>query len=148
MQFPHFIILITNFPASKGINSQIPNTKPNLSYRKAVSKAEFCSQINHSNGRWTHKKGPSIWTEFKGSAGSVSQEIPVRGRKGQEKPLQSDPDQSALPCWQIWLHKGQPLSPKFRLQKSSLDLWNESQFIDQMPLDPSDFQIITITLST
>ena len=111
MQFPHLIILITNFPGSKGINSQIRNTKLNLSsHRKVVSRAEFCSQTNRSNGGWTHKKGPRIWTEFKASAGSMSQEKPVCGRKGQEKPLQSNPDQRALPCWQIWLYKRQPLS--------------------------------------
>lgn len=69
-----------------------------FSLGKVVSKAEFCSQIDHSNGRCSHKKGPRTGPEFKGSAGSTSQEMSVCGKKGQEKPLQSDPDQRALPC--------------------------------------------------
>lgn len=88
-QFPHLIFLNKFFPVSKGISSQITNTKLNSSFHsKFISKDEFCSQINHWNTGWIHKKTLRIWIEFKGLAGYVSQEMLECGREGQEKPLQ------------------------------------------------------------
>lgn len=85
----HLIFLNKFFPVSKGISSQITNTKLNSSFHsKFISKDEFCSQINHWNTGWIHKKTLRIWIEFKGLAGYVSQEMLECGREGQEKPLQ------------------------------------------------------------